>query len=86
METPHDPNAPNPSTFGKILPFRTLATRRMRYWTDGLLIGSQAFIMELITNARGARACTQSQLTRELAAPDNPHPLFCFRRLRDIPI
>jgi putative transposase len=86
MEKPLDPNAANPKTFSKPLLFRTLANQRMRYWTDGLLIGSQAFIIEVVTAARGPASLVNRRLTPEAVENGASPTLCCLKRLRDIPI
>ena len=56
----------------------------MRYWTDGLVIGSKAFVLEIMTAARGAEHMGKRRLTA--AAEENVEGLrlVCYKRLRDL--
>jgi hypothetical protein len=58
----------------------------MRYWTDGLLIGSQAFILEVVAAARGPASLRNRTLTPEVGENGTSPTLCCFKRLRDLPI
>jgi REP element-mobilizing transposase RayT len=67
-------------------PFTTRADRRVRYWVDGLVIGSVIFVKTVLARARGEAAVAQRRLTRA-RAPDPlcPRPdLYCCRQLREI--
>ena len=63
--------------------FSTRADRRVRYWTDGLVIGSELFVKQTIRRARGAAALEKRRLTRALASkPRESEPLYAFKQLR----
>jgi len=57
------------------------ATRRVRYWVDGLVIGSDLFVMSLMGRVRGEAAIVRHRMAR-LKAEDEGPPLFAWRRLR----
>jgi putative transposase len=71
---------------GAPLAFHTVATRRMRYWTDGLVIGSKVFVTEIMTAARGAAHMAKRRLTAAADTPAEAPPLVCYKRLRDLPL
>jgi hypothetical protein len=63
-------------------PFITRGHRRVRYWIDGLVIGSEKFVRETIIRARGQAALKNRRLTRALTDSGQPTPLCCFKQLR----
>jgi len=73
------------------LPFSTTIIRRVRYWVDGLVIGSELYVIETMTRARGAPCMAKRRLTAyadrdHIRAHDpglNPASiLYAFKRLR----
>jgi hypothetical protein len=67
--------------------FSTRLDRRVRYWVDGLVIGSDIFVKTVVAKARGEIAVSKRRLTRALGADGEapataPPPLYCFRQLR----
>ena len=44
--------------------FSTRVDRRVRYWVDGLVIGSDVFVKTLVAKARGEWAVSKRRLTR----------------------
>jgi hypothetical protein len=60
--------------------------RRVRYWVDGLVIGSDVFVKTLVAQARGEWAVSKRRLTRAVAPDANtPRPtLYAFKQLRTI--
>jgi hypothetical protein len=67
---------------GKPLGFSTVASRRMRYWTDGLVIGSKLFVTEIMTQARGAEHMAKRRLAVAAEETVAGLRLVCYRRLR----
>jgi hypothetical protein len=66
--------------------FSTRVDRRVRYWVDGLVIGSDVFVKTLVAQARGEWAVNKRRLTRAVAPdPAAPRPvLSAFKQLRAI--
>ena len=64
------------------LAFSTLASRRMRYWTDGLVIGSKLFVTQVMTAARGAEHMGKRRLSVAAEETFDGLRLVCYRRLR----
>lgn len=67
-------------------PFALRVDRRVRYWVDGLVIGSDIFVKNVMARARGEAAVAKRRLTRALAPdPSVARPdIYCFRQLREI--
>jgi len=65
------------------LPFSIKLDRRVRYWLDGLVIGSQLYVTETMIRARGEPCMRKRRLTR--CADHNKlrpqHVLYAFKRL-----
>ena len=70
----------------RLAPFTLRLDRRVRYWVDGLVIGSELFIRDTMRRARGEAAVAKRRLTRALPArSDAPTPNLCaYRRLREM--
>ncbi|MBT3202532.1 MAG: hypothetical protein HN350_21750 [Phycisphaerales bacterium] len=67
-------------------PFTRRTDRRVRYWVDGLVIGSDIFVINTVANARGSLALTKRKLTHATDSPD-ALPLLCsFKQLRKLVI
>jgi REP element-mobilizing transposase RayT len=64
------------------LAFSTLATRRMRYWTDGLVIGSKRFVTQIMTAARGAEHLSKRRFSVAAEETLAGIRLVCYKRLR----
>ena len=62
--------------------FTTRLDRRVRYWVDGLVIGSETFVRETMIRARGKAALKNRRLTRALTDSGRPTPLCSFKQLR----
>ena len=56
--------------------------RRVRYWVDGLVIGSQIFIKTTMAESRGEAALKKRRLVRARGPDADRHPLFSFKQLR----
>ena len=63
-------------------PFSTRADRRVRYWVDGLVIGSELFVKTTMARARGIAAVKKRKLVRALNARSEKVDLYCFKQLR----
>ena len=62
--------------------FTLSATRRMRHWVDGLVIGSELFILETMRRVRTEQEVARHRLARAVTAATVADPLCCWRRLR----
>ena len=67
--------APEPS-------FTLSARRRVRYWVDGLVIGSELFIRETMRRVRTDQEVARHRFARAEAAMTGADPVCCWRRLR----
>ena len=66
---------------GRPMRFSTQAHRRMRYWVDGLVIGSELFVREVMGRVRGSQYMQTRRLTH--ATEDQDAVQLCsYRRLR----
>jgi putative transposase len=63
-------------------PFTTRLDRRVRYWVDGLVIGSELFVRNALVQTRGRVKVAKRRLVRARSPQRQPEPLFCFRQLR----
>ena len=63
-------------------PFSTRVDRRVRYWVDGLVIGSEIFVRNTLAASRGRLRMAQRRLVRAANPAREPVPLYCFRQLR----
>ena len=63
-------------------PFTTRADRRVRYWVDGLVIGSELFVKTTMANARGIAAVKKRKLVRARNEDSQKVDLYCFKQLR----
>jgi putative transposase len=63
-------------------PFSTRLDRRVRYWVDGLVIGSELFVRDTLASTRGRIKLAKRRLVRARNADRQPEPLYCFRQLR----
>lgn len=67
-------------------PFTRRTDRRVRYWVDGLVIGSDIFVMNTVTKARGSMALAKRKLTHATDSPDTLPMLCSFKQLRKLVI
>ena len=68
---------------GATVRFSTQAHRRMRYWVDGLVIGSELFVREVMGRVRGSQYMQTRRLTQ--AIEDQAAVRLCsYRQLRVI--
>jgi len=66
-------------------PFVTRLDRRVRYWVDGLVIGSDLFIRNTVSKYRTAANLKKRRLIRALRPDRQPEPaLCCFKQLREL--
>lgn len=69
---------------GKVAAFCTRIDRRVRYWTDGLVIGSELFLTEMTGRYGHILRPKQRGWNRARGADDRPSALYCCKRLRSI--
>ena len=62
--------------------FSTRVDRRVRYWVDGLVIGSELFVRNTLAKTRGRLAMAKRRLVLAQNPERQSEPLFCFRQLR----
>jgi hypothetical protein len=62
--------------------FSTRMDRRVRYWVDGLVIGSELFVRNTMVKARTQCKIRTRRLTRARNAQHKPESIYCFRQLR----
>jgi hypothetical protein len=67
---------------GRPIDFRTDAGRRMRYWVDGLVIGSERFVRQVMTRARGEAHMHRRRLAQAVDMAAGDLRLVSYRRLR----
>ena len=62
--------------------FTVTARRRVRYWTDGAVIGSEIFVREIAATFTDANRALRKRLAKGIPphSPDTPL-LFAYRRL-----
>lgn len=64
-------------------PFSLALTRRVRYWVDGVAIGSDLFVRAVVAQARPRMQILRRRLTRVVESPlKSKVELYSFRRLR----
>jgi hypothetical protein len=56
----------------------------VRYWADGLVIGSELFVTDVMTATRGQAHMRRRRLTRAVDMVRAPAQLCCYRQLRAI--
>jgi len=72
------------ATAGEKEPFSRRTDRRVRYWVDGLVIGSDIFVLNTVAKARGSLALAKRKLTHATDSP-GAMPLLCsFKQLRTL--
>ena len=64
--------------------FSTRIDRRVRYWVDGLVIGSELFVRNTVARARVLYRVKKRRLVRAISrnAERQPPELYCFKQLR----
>lgn len=65
-----------------LLPFHLYVTRRVRYWSDGAIIGSKAFVQKFATSFFGTDYVTRKRMT-ESTPVTGENSLFSLRQLRN---
>ena len=60
-----------------------VCNRRVRYWTDGGIIGGKLFVMEIAAQCRTAESLAKRRLKR--LVPKGGEGIFSFKTLRTIP-
>lgn len=63
-------------------PFTLSASRHVRHWVDGLVIGSELFVRDTMRHVRSADAVARHRLVRAERSPPEPLTVCCWRRLR----
>ena len=66
---------------GQPVRFSTQAHRRMRYWVDGLVIGSELFVREVMSRIRGPQYMQNRRLTQAIEDQAAVR-LYSYRQLR----
>lgn len=66
-------------------PLATRASRRLRHWSDGLIIGSKSFVREVAAAFMG-RSQAETHRMQPLSRPEEATEVFSWRRLRKIPL
>lgn len=64
--------------------FRISLNRRVRYWVDGLLIGSDLFLHKMISSHPGILQRRKQRFSRASGMDTEPRPLYCYKRLAAI--
>ncbi|MCE9616374.1 MAG: hypothetical protein K8T26_19045 [Lentisphaerae bacterium] len=68
---------------GRPEPFTTQIDRRVRYWVDGLVIGSECFVQSTVATMRTKHIFSKRRLSRAVGRPNEPRPdLVCYKHLR----
>ena len=70
------------ATAAKREPFTRQIDRRVRYWVDGLVIGSDLFVINTVAEARGHAALAKRKLTRATGTTGDGVSLYSFKQLR----
>jgi hypothetical protein len=63
-------------------PFSTQLDRRVRYWVDGLVIGSELFVRNTVAAGRVRYKVKKRRLTRAVERTGRKEPLYSFKQLR----
>jgi len=63
-------------------PFSTQLDRRVRYWVDGLVIGSELFVRNTVAAGRVRYKVNRRRLTRAVERTGGKEPLYSFKQLR----
>lgn len=69
---------------GRVASFTVRLDRRVRYWVDGLVIGSQLFVQDIVLCSRGILRVRARGFTRARAPDATFIPLCCYKQLRAI--
>ena len=67
------------------VPFELCVTRRVRYWTDGAIIGSKDFVRNFSAAFFGEERTRHKRLARSSPDSVGDAPLYSFRQLRTMP-
>ncbi len=66
---------------GSKVAFTTRVDRRVRYWVDGLIIGSEIFVRETMAQARGRTHAAKRRLTPAVLIHSDTTKLTSYRQL-----
>ena len=66
------------------IPFCRRLDRRVRYWVDGAAIGTELFVMDVMSRARPRVNMKKHRLSRAVDMARNPAQLCCYKQLRVI--
>ena len=80
-ETPEEEIRKAESNAGKVLPFELHVTRRVRYWTDGAMIGSKAFVERIATDFFGTEQVRKKRMQVSTPPSASSSPLIAYRQL-----
>jgi len=69
---------------GHLMYFTVYLNRRVRYWVDGLVIGSELFMQNIVARYKGALRKRQRGYARARAPDESEIPLYCYKQLRAI--
>ena len=69
----------------KGVPFDLRVMRRVRYWSDGAIIGSKEFVQGFAAEFFGADRVRRKRLERSGAPPGGEAALYSFRQLKTTP-
>lgn len=69
---------------GKVMPFTVHLDRRVRYWVDGLVIGSELFIRDLASRYQAILRFRARPFTRARSTNETSFPLSCYKQLRAV--
>jgi REP element-mobilizing transposase RayT len=69
---------------GKLVAFTIHLDRRVRYWVDGLVIGSDLFIRNLACRYEGILRTHCRAFTQAKAKDQTAFPLCCYKQLRSV--
>ena len=65
-------------------PFTRRIDRHVRYWVDGLVIGSDIFVLDTVSKARGTMALTKKRLACTTDSSTSLPQLYSFKNLRTL--
>lgn len=69
---------------GKTIPFRRRVDRHLRDWVDGAVIGTELFVMEVMSRARPGLDMKKRRLSRAVDMAHSAAQLCCGKQLRVI--
>jgi len=66
----------------RVVPFELVVTRRVRYWTDGAIIGSKEFVRRFAEEFLRHKRVERKRMAQSGGLQAQQSPIFSFRRLR----